>query len=590
MALGQTTYNELGLATWGLNDLPYADLTDTGNTTGHSLNDNWDRVDTRFKRLRDAADFVLQSSKPASYLATYGMWAYDDTGAGEKVLKLEGFERIDLVAINDVVATEEWVEQYFQGIEWQDSVKDRDLATPPVSPSTGDRYIVASGGTGAWNGHDDDITEWDGAAWDFTTPTLGMITSIDDEGIIVRWNGSIWADICGLIDHNNTSGKQGGQANEYYHFNFSEHGYLAGIDQSLATTDDVAFNQMFLADDKELLFGNTVGTPDVDMHWNSASSWFEMFGKLTGEGLWFVTDSTWKAYMGLAYSAIDKSIEMSITHTVSGWNHFYMYPTETIFNGSGDDVDFQIQGDSIVNLFKIDGGLDKVGIGVKPLTANWSLFTVEDSIMSKEVATPANQISGYGKWYFKADHKPYAQGDDGTEYDLTSSSGGTCCLWIPAGAIKPTITSGCSNLISRELTAGRPEITSINFDGTSIEYAQFTVRFPDNWNNGTITFKIHWTSTAIDTDSIVFGVQAVACADGDTINVVYGTAVEITDAAQSANGDQYISAESAALTIAGSPASGEEVKFQVYRDPTDVSDTMAEDMELLGIEIFYDLT
>ena len=32
------------------------------------------------------------------------------------------------------------------------SVLDRDLTTPPGSPADGDRYIVASGGTGSWAG------------------------------------------------------------------------------------------------------------------------------------------------------------------------------------------------------------------------------------------------------------------------------------------------------------------------------------------------------------------------------------------------------------------------------------------------------
>lgn len=64
--------------------------------------------------------------------------------------------------------------------EWQDSCLDR-LATPPVSPSTGDRYLVISTATGAWAGKEDDIAEYNGAGWDFTTPTNGTYTSIDDE-------------------------------------------------------------------------------------------------------------------------------------------------------------------------------------------------------------------------------------------------------------------------------------------------------------------------------------------------------------------------------------------------------------------------
>jgi hypothetical protein len=35
------------------------------------------------------------------------------------------------------------------------SVLDRDLAVPPGAPADGDRYLVASGATGAWE-------DWDG--------------------------------------------------------------------------------------------------------------------------------------------------------------------------------------------------------------------------------------------------------------------------------------------------------------------------------------------------------------------------------------------------------------------------------------------
>ena len=44
------------------------------------------------------------------------------------------------------------------------AVLDRELAAPPASPADGDRYIVASGATGAWAGWDGSIAYWvDGA-------------------------------------------------------------------------------------------------------------------------------------------------------------------------------------------------------------------------------------------------------------------------------------------------------------------------------------------------------------------------------------------------------------------------------------------
>lgn len=45
--------------------------------------------------------------------------------------------------------------------------------TPPVSPSTGDVYLVGTSPTGAWVGHAKDIAEWNGSAWVFTDGVQG---------------------------------------------------------------------------------------------------------------------------------------------------------------------------------------------------------------------------------------------------------------------------------------------------------------------------------------------------------------------------------------------------------------------------------
>jgi hypothetical protein len=47
-----------------------------------------------------------------------------------------------------------------------------------------------------------------------------------------------------------------------------------------------------------------------------------------------------------------------------------------IFNDSGADVDFRIEGDTEQNLFFIDGGTDKVGIGTNAVSAGQGDLTV----------------------------------------------------------------------------------------------------------------------------------------------------------------------------------------------------------------------
>lgn len=87
-----------------------------------------------------------------------------------------------------------------QGVEYQDSVKDKDLLTPPGSPTTGDRYIVAVGtGTGAWLNNNNKIAIWSGSVWTFITPTTGMTCIVDDESKQYTYNGTSWVRTGGAL-------------------------------------------------------------------------------------------------------------------------------------------------------------------------------------------------------------------------------------------------------------------------------------------------------------------------------------------------------------------------------------------------------
>lgn len=79
-----------------------------------------------------------------------------------------------------------------RGIEYQDSVKDKDLSTPPTTPTTKDRYIVKAIGSGAWAGKDNQITEWNGSTWNFYIASIGTTVYIDDENKHYSWNGTSW--------------------------------------------------------------------------------------------------------------------------------------------------------------------------------------------------------------------------------------------------------------------------------------------------------------------------------------------------------------------------------------------------------------
>jgi hypothetical protein len=55
------------------------------------------------------------------------------------------------------------------------SILDITLTAPPGSPSVGDRYLVATGGTGSWSGHDGEIAAFTARGWEFETIAVGRL-------------------------------------------------------------------------------------------------------------------------------------------------------------------------------------------------------------------------------------------------------------------------------------------------------------------------------------------------------------------------------------------------------------------------------
>ena len=159
-------------------------------------------------------------------------------------------------------------------------------------------------------------------------------------------------------------------------------------------------------------------------------------------------------------------------------------------------------------------------------------------------------------------------------------------IWVPAAAMYGATTNP-ADAQQVETTATRPDMKVLDFDASTDEFAQFSIAMPKSWNEGTLTYQVYWTPGSTNTGDCIFGLQAVACADSDTIDVAYGTAVNVTDAGIGTVKDQQISSESGAVTVAGSPAAGELTYFQLFRDANAGGDTFSADARVLGVKIFF---
>lgn len=157
-------------------------------------------------------------------------------------------------------------------------------------------------------------------------------------------------------------------------------------------------------------------------------------------------------------------------------------------------------------------------------------------------------------------------------------------IFIPASAMTPRTTNGPASATD-ESTSNKRMASTLDFNASTAQYAQFQIGMPKSWDLGTITAQFIWRGPG-GTGNVIWGCQGVASSDDDPWDATFGTAQTVTDGV-TATTDQMTSAATAAITIGGTPAAGDLVTFQVYRDAANVSDTLASDAKLVGVRLIY---
>lgn len=219
-----------------------------------------------------------------------------------------------------------------------------------------------------------------------------------------------------------------------------------------------------------------------------------------------------------------------------------------------------------------------------PLISNAAISNIKFDELGAAPSTPS---TGDWKLYFKSTGL-FVVDDAGVEYGpySTSSPTGLHAVWVPAAAMTPSATGGCAALATIASAANQPDIQTLDFDATTEEYAQFSIRMPKSWDESTVTFAPVWSHAATTTNfGVVWNLQGVAVSDDDAIAVAYGTAQTSTDTGGTTN-DIYIGPTSSAITIAGTPAAEDVVFFRVARVAANGSDTLAVDARLHGITLY----
>lgn len=179
----------------GLTDVAIGTLANSDVLLYNSSNGQWENMQIGHANLTDGGtnthaqidSHIASTSNPHSVTAAQAgavPSTYLDT---DTTLAANSDSK---VATQKAVKT--YVDNMMEGKSWLDPVLDKDLSTPPVSPTSGDRYIIKATGTGAWSGHDNQIAEYNGATWDFVVPTTADTVVVDDEAASYTWNGTGW--------------------------------------------------------------------------------------------------------------------------------------------------------------------------------------------------------------------------------------------------------------------------------------------------------------------------------------------------------------------------------------------------------------
>ncbi len=156
-------------------------------------------------------------------------------------------------------------------------------------------------------------------------------------------------------------------------------------------------------------------------------------------------------------------------------------------------------------------------------------------------------------------------------------------LYIPASAMTAQTTNGAA-VGSLETTTNDIMRATYDFDASTIEYVQAQVALGNSWNLGTVTVQFFWEAT--NTGDVVWGAQGVCISNDDVIDAAFGTAQTVTDSVI-ATTDLHVSAATAAITLAGTPADADLTVFRFYRNASSGSDTCAVDAKLLGVKVNF---
>lgn len=155
---------------------------------------------------------------------------------------------------------------------------------------------------------------------------------------------------------------------------------------------------------------------------------------------------------------------------------------------------------------------------------------------------------------------------------------------LPASCFDPAITNGPAQ---GRVAKTNVQLLTLDFDSSTAETAFFAFPAPASWNESTVSFIPYWSHPSTTTNfGVVWEVAGGAVSNNETIDIAMGTGQTSTDTGGTTD-NLYIGPQSAAITLAGTPAAGDLIWIRIKRLPANASDTMTVDARLHSILLIF---
>lgn len=132
-------------------------------------------------------------------------------------------------------------------------------------------------------------------------------------------------------------------------------------------------------------------------------------------------------------------------------------------------------------------------------------------------------------------------------------------------------------------------VAILDFDATTVEYADFMVRLPEHYAGGGLTFSLEWSATSATTGNVIWSAAIRRIAD-DAEDIDTSQTYDYNDSAAATTASA--SGETVKTTITftsgadmDSWAAGETAIVRIRRFASDGGDTMSGDAELWNVII-----